>query len=87
MTQTITQPVDNSITGKNIAGSVAKTFVDNIIRDIGQTVVHEVVLSVAKDISEEFSPKVLFSEIAGDFAKDMDELKPSKVLRSVILGK
>jgi len=72
---------------KNFAGNVAIQLIDNAINDIGHSFVQEVVQDIANDIREELHPKVVIGELFSDITSELDELKPSKVIRSVILGK
>lgn len=71
----------------NFAGNTAIRLIDNAINDIGHSFVQEVVQDIANDIREELHPKVIIGELFSDITSELDELKPSKVIRSIILGK
>lgn len=71
----------------NFAGNTAIRLIDNAINDIGHSFVQEVVQDIANDIREELHPNVIIGELFSDITSELDELKPSKVIRSIILGK
>jgi hypothetical protein len=78
--------IDIQPVGSAVAGSAAKQFLDNAINDIGHTFAHEIVQEIVHDMAEELHPRVVFGEIAKDIGKDIEELKPSSIIRSIIFG-
>lgn len=72
---------------KNFAGNAAIQLFDTAINDIGHSFVQEVVQDIANDIREELHPKVILGELFSDVTSELEELKPSNIIRAVILGK
>ena len=71
----------------NFAGNTAIRLIDTAINDIGHSFVQEVVQDIANDIREELHPKVILGELFSDVTSELEELKPSNIIRAVILGK
>lgn len=82
MGQTHTSSTENAI-----AGTAAKHIIDSFINEVGHTFVNEIVQDVARDIVDEFSPKALFGDFIADMSNELDELKPNKIFKAVVLGK